>query len=355
MGITFQDRVATYPNRYKVTKADGTSEYVTLERADEPIQVGTPLNADTFNGAFDEVKGMASLSKGSAPRNLLDNSDFRTPVNQRGQTSYKGKGYGIDRWYSEYDTNLVTIEDGYISMGVNPDAEPTKAKTFYQNVQNVSSLVGKTLTICAKIRGEDIQFSGTDLDYCPYITSSDWVIYHYSFTVSSNRTSIYVGIRTFPENLCECEWIALYEGEYTEENLPEYQPKGYAQELLACNVADTGNVSGAELLWENASPSSEFSAQTVAVNNAGYDLILILAKENNNREHKVSVLVENYDSFRIMSHDGYNEYRRGVIGTGSISFEAAYYVPTYGEGTANHKTSASYLIPTAIYGIKGVK
>lgn len=49
MSITFVDRESRYPNRYKVTKSNGTSEYVTLERADEPTVVGTPLNAATLN------------------------------------------------------------------------------------------------------------------------------------------------------------------------------------------------------------------------------------------------------------------------------------------------------------------
>ena len=30
------------------------------------------------------------------------------------------------------------------------------------------------------------------------------------------------------------EWAALYDGEYTTETLPAYQPKGYAAELLEC-------------------------------------------------------------------------------------------------------------------------
>ena len=30
------------------------------------------------------------------------------------------------------------------------------------------------------------------------------------------------------------QWMALYEGEYTAETLPEYHPKGYAHELLEC-------------------------------------------------------------------------------------------------------------------------
>lgn len=45
----FVDRQPKYPNRYKITKEDGSSEFVTLERADEPTVVGTPLNAETFN------------------------------------------------------------------------------------------------------------------------------------------------------------------------------------------------------------------------------------------------------------------------------------------------------------------
>jgi hypothetical protein len=49
----FVDRKSTYHNRYKITKADGTSEYVTIERADEPTVAGTPLNAATFNAMMD--------------------------------------------------------------------------------------------------------------------------------------------------------------------------------------------------------------------------------------------------------------------------------------------------------------
>lgn len=49
MATQFVDRKSTFPNRYKIIRADGSSEYVTLERADEPTVPGTPLNAATFN------------------------------------------------------------------------------------------------------------------------------------------------------------------------------------------------------------------------------------------------------------------------------------------------------------------
>ena len=50
--IEVKDRVPTYPGRIKLTKADGTSEYYTLERADAPTQEGTPIN----KALFDSIK-----------------------------------------------------------------------------------------------------------------------------------------------------------------------------------------------------------------------------------------------------------------------------------------------------------
>lgn len=49
MSLGFINRVSKYPNRYKVTAEDGSSYYVTLERADEPTTEGTPLNAAILN------------------------------------------------------------------------------------------------------------------------------------------------------------------------------------------------------------------------------------------------------------------------------------------------------------------
>ena len=49
--------------------------------------------------------------------NLLDNWYFGNPVNQRGQTSYTGEVYGIDRWIAQWTGDGVTlIEDGCISI-----------------------------------------------------------------------------------------------------------------------------------------------------------------------------------------------------------------------------------------------
>lgn len=44
----FVDRLPTQAGRRKITHADGTSEYVTVEMADEPSVEGTPLNREAF-------------------------------------------------------------------------------------------------------------------------------------------------------------------------------------------------------------------------------------------------------------------------------------------------------------------
>ena len=56
--INVVDRVSTYPGRVKLTRADGTVEYVTWERADEPTVAGTPIN----KALFDSIKADIGLT-----------------------------------------------------------------------------------------------------------------------------------------------------------------------------------------------------------------------------------------------------------------------------------------------------
>ena len=54
--MKFVDRVPKYPGRYRVVHADGSIEYITMTRADEPSNTGTLLNAETFNGMIAELQ-----------------------------------------------------------------------------------------------------------------------------------------------------------------------------------------------------------------------------------------------------------------------------------------------------------
>lgn len=55
MSFVFTDRESAYPNRYLLTRENGASEHIILERADEPVVVGTPLNAETFNALREDL------------------------------------------------------------------------------------------------------------------------------------------------------------------------------------------------------------------------------------------------------------------------------------------------------------
>jgi hypothetical protein len=54
-----KDRTPRYPGRIKLTHEDGTVEYVTIERADDPVEPGTPLNKATL--LTEETGGMLGL------------------------------------------------------------------------------------------------------------------------------------------------------------------------------------------------------------------------------------------------------------------------------------------------------
>lgn len=109
-------------NAGAVSSVFGRAGDVTAQAGDyTAAQVGArpdswmPAAADV--GAVDGATGQGSAVRISN-RNLLDNGDFRNPVNQRGQTSYTGNGYGIDRWKvsTNNSTAAVSVGDGCIDF-----------------------------------------------------------------------------------------------------------------------------------------------------------------------------------------------------------------------------------------------
>lgn len=61
--IKVVDRVPTYPNRIKITRVDGSTEYVTWERADEPTVEGTPINKELFDSIEKDLGAGLSANK----------------------------------------------------------------------------------------------------------------------------------------------------------------------------------------------------------------------------------------------------------------------------------------------------
>lgn len=76
--------------------------------------------------------------------NLLINTDFRNPVNQRGQDSYTGVGYGIDMWKVSDDTEaIVTVKPDCVNF---TSSEMLKYKRFAQ-LAELTLEAGRTYTM----------------------------------------------------------------------------------------------------------------------------------------------------------------------------------------------------------------
>lgn len=138
------------------------------------------------------------------PRNLLDNSDFTNPVNQRESASSKDSWqYIADRWLCKgagfaLNSSGITIPaSGHLAQRVPVGIVNSAAKLTAVYQKTDGSIATATIT------------KATNSYY-------EYHIY--------NNTSAAVKVR----------WAALYEGEYTAENLPPYVPKGYGVELAEC-------------------------------------------------------------------------------------------------------------------------
>ena len=149
------------------------------------------------------LAGKAPVALG-APHNYLDNSDFRNPVNQRGATE-ASQSILVDRWW-------VFGGKAYLTAGgITGDA----GAFITQRLPIGTRKDGKTYTLVAYYSDGTVY---VDTDGV-FVTNTD---------VGVDLTKgIYPNGKTITH-------VALYEGEYTAETLPEYKPKGYSVELGEC-------------------------------------------------------------------------------------------------------------------------
>lgn len=163
---------------------------------------------------------------------MLDNSDFRNPVNQRGATSYTGTGgkvYTIDRWYTWSASISVSVQSGYLSVTNSTDST-------YQNISQIidkHNLTGKAATIAVwDTNGNVYCASGLMSTNNEIVCNTPTDFWFYAVLEDDN--TICFSIRPRGAKTAKLKAVALYEGSYTTDTLPSYQPKGYAAELAEC-------------------------------------------------------------------------------------------------------------------------
>lgn len=117
-------------------------------------------------------------------------------------------------------------------------------------------------------------------------------------------------------------------------------------------AADINGMSKWSLLWENASPTSDFAAQTIPLDLSGYDFVMVVYKHWTTENVNNSAFCRVGQYGRLLSHDYTLAYRDYHPETTGIYFNVGLVVATYNNSNVTQNTSA--VIPLQIYGIKGV-
>lgn len=126
-------------------------------------------------------------------------------------------------------------------------------------------------------------------------------------------------------------------------------------ELIQGEVAKIGAVGAKiDLLWTNASPTSNFAAQTISKSLGEYTLFVV---ETYNPNYSSHVAVKGHKTIMHANNvpvdnmpSGYT--RMVTFSDSKITFDPSYN-GNYGSGVSNN-TDNSMMIPQKIYGIKGV-
>ena len=163
-----------------------------LSYPDETLSIsGKAADSAAVGKSLAKKADISYTKKIGNPHNLLDNSDFTNLVAQAGIGGNHGTiAYAADRWI--LDSGTVSYSAG-VGLTLNG--------TIRQKLEFPPT--GETSAFVGMASGEaSISFA----DGAVTITSSGGVL----------------------------KWAALYEGSYTAETMPEYQPKGYGAELAEC-------------------------------------------------------------------------------------------------------------------------
>ena len=236
------------------------------------------MNGQTISGlnapmANDQAANMGFVNqqmKKAAPRNLLDNSDFRNPVNQRGFTKHTGgRVYSLDRWQMESANGESFYDSANGCFTLYPGA------LLCQPLENKNKFLGRTLTLAVCDNDGGIRLKSGTITELPTGTAvkaycaKDDGTFNIFAQIAGHLESIYIyAINTSASNK-SVKWFAVYEGEYTEDTLPEYQPKGYGAELAECQryyqIRSANNIAAVDMR-----PTMRLSSPTITSVTGGY-------------------------------------------------------------------------------------
>ena len=157
----------------------------------------------------------------SNPVNLLDNSNFRNPINGRGAVHYTAGGYTIDRWiiWSVSGQQALTVGSGAV---------------YWRGYMFQLLTIDRDAIYTLAIRTDDgrtVCVSGRPSQGAYYNVGNVSI----GLTLYGSENYVEAYMRTLDEvQASGVVWAALYEGTYTTDTLPPYVPRPYSVELAEC-------------------------------------------------------------------------------------------------------------------------
>ena len=334
---------------------------LTIDTSNSPLEEGVPssIDADTLGGYKPEdfvrnPDGMLSVNLDEYVEGeyVLANADKLgdMPAEAYAQKEYVNNEITNRIIYGK-GKNLFNIKeialssDVGLTVTVNNDGSVTMKGTtsnYYQKYKEINLEPG-TYKVCSVGADNSATFQVRIVE--PGETSTTIYEHGAVFTITSTETTVYAFIyaginRTIDTTIYPMICLAS-------ETDNTYEP--YYEGLKS--LTDRGM----ELLWENANPTSEFTAQVVNVDMKEYDAIAIFISYHASGGGKLHIFKKNMNDFVHFVFTGENQWRlasrRIYIYEESIAFDGAY----QGSSTATDVYNRNaYLVPLKIYGIKGV-
>lgn len=198
---------------------DGSNVTASFTEAEQDADIAS---GEKLSVLFGKIKKRFSvvnkLVNGAVYPNLLDNSDFTNPVNQRGSTSYSGGGtYCIDRWDIASTATVAVVSDGI-------KITATTLSGIRQKIENITDgqlLVFQLCDNADTVYTQAFAASTTQAEYTTDFGKFRFVLN--SGGVLTISILLNAGERTF-------KWAKLEKGSVA----TPYVPKGYGAELAEC-------------------------------------------------------------------------------------------------------------------------
>ena len=202
-----------------------------------------PVDYNEINDNYNKIdSGVKTALQGRAAHNLLDNSDFC--IAQAGYGGFHGNiKYAADRWNMIASVSGVTKKSDQITITTTSDYGG-----IYQTVKVDEMGDGDTFTFAFRYKasgGAFIKVSRRQADGS-YLSDVKGTWFDESanafglalITITRDEIStsdvLIFHIQKTSTGVMTIKHPRLYEGSYTAETLPAYQPKRYAAELAEC-------------------------------------------------------------------------------------------------------------------------